>query len=148
MERTEALMGKMLISVEWDGLGSSGPLDIKEILESHYKSKFSVRRLNVEATQREKLAYSAKEATSLLRISVTMAYSLIYQKQIPAIQYGKRWLIPRVALEKQLGGSTTLNEKTVINNIEKADILATIDESIKLYDLLRGKLTTLVKNMH
>ena len=96
----------------------------------------------------EKLAYTAKEVASLLGISSATVYSLIYQKQIPAIHYGKRWIIPKAGLEKQLGGGVLQKEREFINEVERADLLATTDEALKLYDVLRGKLTLLMKNLY
>ena len=141
-------MEKMIVTVEWEGHGPYGPQEIKRVLESHYKNRLTVRRLNVETNKPEKLAYTAKEAASLLGISSGTVYSLIYQKEIPAIHYGKRWIIPKAALEKQLGGSILQREKELINEVERADLLATTDEALKLYDLLRGKLVLIMKNLH
>ena len=92
-------MEKMIVTIEWEGRGPYGPQEIKKILESHYKNRLTVRRLSVETNKPEKLAYTVKEAASLLGISSGTVYSLIYQKEIPAIHYGKRWIIPKAALE-------------------------------------------------
>ncbi|MFC2071089.1 helix-turn-helix domain-containing protein [Chloroflexota bacterium] len=136
----------MIVTIEWEGYGPYGPQEIKKILESHYKNHLMVRRLSVETNKPEKLAYTAKEAASLLGISRGTIYSLIYQKEIPAIHYGKRWIIPKAALEKQLGGILK-KERDFINEVDRADLLATADEALKLYDLLRGKLMLLTKNL-
>ena len=141
-------MEKMIVTIEWEGHGPYGPQEIKGILESHYKNRLMVRRLSVEPNKPEKLAYTAKEAASLLGISSGTVYSLIYQKEIPAIQYGKRWIIPKAALEKQLGGTILQRERDLISEVDRADLLSTADEALKLYDLLRSKLTLLVKNLH
>ena len=140
-------MEKMIVTIEWEGHGPYGPQEVKRILESHYKNRLTVRRLNLETNKPEKLAYTAKEAASLLGISSGTIYSLIYQKEIPAIHYGKRWIIPKAALEKQLGGSILQEKGDFINEVERADLLATADEALKLYDLLRSKLTLLTKNL-
>ena len=140
-------MEKMIVTIEWEGHGPYGPQEVKRILESHYKNRLTVRRLNVETNKPEKLAYTAKEAASLLGISSGTVYSLIYQKEIPAIHYGKRWIIPKAAFEKQLGGSIPQEKGDFINEVDRADLLATADEALKLYDLLRSKLTLLTKNL-
>lgn len=142
-------MEKTTVTISWEGLkGPYGPQDIQKILETHYKNKFKVHRVNLEDVKApEKLVYSVSEASQLLGISKAALYSLLYQKQIPGVQWGKRWLIPKVAIEKQLGGSVAEREKSLIDPVERADFLATADEVLKLYDLLRGKLTSLVKNL-
>jgi excisionase family DNA binding protein len=136
---------KMVVTIEWDGHGPYGPQEIQELLELKYKTKMKVRRLNLEAEKSEKLTYTAKEAAQLLGLSSATVYSLIYQKEIPAIHYGSRWIIPKVALEKQLGGAISQKSHEALNELDRADLLATTDEALKLYDLLRGKLQVLVK---
>ncbi len=140
-------MERMIVAVEWEGSGPRGPQEIKNILDSHYKNRLTIRRLNVETNKPEKLAYTAGEVASLLGISSATVYSLIYQKQIPAIHLGKRWIIPKAALENQLGGSVLQKGREFISEVDRADILAATDEALKLYDLLRGKLTLLMKNL-
>jgi len=48
------------------------------------------------------LAFSASEVAKLLGISKNIVYEAIYTGQIPSIRWGKRILIPRVALMKML----------------------------------------------
>ena len=141
------MIEKMVVTIEWDGHGPYGSQEIQELLESKYKTKMKVRRLHVETEKPEKLTYTAREAAQLLGISSATVYSLIYQKEIPAIRYGSRWVIPKVALEKQLGGSISATKQDDLNKLDRADLLATTDEALKLYDLLRGKLLVLVKNL-
>jgi len=142
-------MEKITITVEWDGLqGPHGPQDIRKIFESHYKNDFKVRRLNFNENQRfQKLTYSVEEAAALLGLSRATTYSLVNQKQIPGIQYGKRWIIPKAALEKQLGGSIPQKDNLLINEIDRSELLATTNEALQLYDLLRAKMISLVKNI-
>ena len=52
-------------------------------------------------------------AAEILGISRNFAHELVKQKQLPVIQFGKRFLIPRIALEKMLSESST--------NISKAE---------------------------
>jgi excisionase family DNA binding protein len=42
------------------------------------------------------------EAAEMLGLSRNFTYELVKQKQIPVVKFGKRLLIPRVALEKML----------------------------------------------
>ena len=42
------------------------------------------------------------EAAAMLGLSRNFTYELVKQKQLPVIKFGKRLLIPRVALEKML----------------------------------------------
>ncbi len=50
-----------------------------------------------------RLCITVSEAAAILRISRNFAYELVKQRQLPVIKFGKRLLIPRVALEKMLG---------------------------------------------
>lgn len=141
------MIEKMVVTIEWDGHGPYGPQEIQELLESKYKTKIKVRRLHLETEKPEKLTYTAREAAQLLGISSSTVYSLIYQKEIPAIRYGSRWVIPKARLEKQLGKTDHPKENEYISELDRADLLATADEAVKLYDLLRGKLSLLIKNL-
>ena len=49
---------------------------------------------------------SVSEAAKLLGISRNLAYAGIARGEIPSFKIGKRILIPRIALEKMLGGQT------------------------------------------
>ena len=49
-----------------------------------------------------KLCYTIPEVAKMLGISRNFAYELVKQKQLPVVKFGKRLLIPRVALEKML----------------------------------------------
>lgn len=51
----------------------------------------------------EKLCYTVPEAAAMLGLSRNFAYELVKQKQLPVVKFGKRLLIPRIALEKMLG---------------------------------------------
>lgn len=50
----------------------------------------------------ERLCITVPEAAEMLGLSRNFAYELVKQKQLPVIKFGKRLLIPRVALEKIL----------------------------------------------
>ena len=50
----------------------------------------------------ERLCLTVPEAAGMLGISRNFAYDLVKQKQLPVIKFGKRILIPRVALLKML----------------------------------------------
>jgi excisionase family DNA binding protein len=137
------------VTISWEtGPGPTGPQEIQKLLESHYNNHFKVHRVNLDTNKMpEKLTYSVSEAAAILGISKAKLYSLLYQKQIPSIQYGKRWIIPKVGLEKQLGGSIEQKEQQILNEIERANLVATAEEAIKLYELLHGKLQLLVKHL-
>ena len=51
----------------------------------------------------KRLCITVPEAAEMLGISRNFAYELVKQKKLPVIQFGKRLLIPRLALEKMLG---------------------------------------------
>ena len=50
----------------------------------------------------ERYCMTVPEAAERLGISRNFAYELVKQKQLPAIRFGKRLLIPKVALERML----------------------------------------------
>ena len=50
----------------------------------------------------KRLCITVPEAAEMLGISRNFAYELVKQKQLPVVKFGKRLLIPRVALEKML----------------------------------------------
>ncbi len=50
----------------------------------------------------KRLCVTVPEAAEMLGISRNFAYELVKQKQLPVVKFGKRLLIPRLALEKML----------------------------------------------
>ncbi|MDD4876450.1 MAG: helix-turn-helix domain-containing protein [Dehalococcoidales bacterium] len=50
----------------------------------------------------KRLCISVDEAAIMLGLSRNFAYDLVKQKQLPVVRFGKRILIPRVALEEML----------------------------------------------
>ncbi len=52
----------------------------------------------------KRLCITVTEAAAMLGISRNFAYELVKQKQLPVVKFGKRILIPRIALEKMLEG--------------------------------------------
>lgn len=51
----------------------------------------------------KRLCITVTEAAAMLGLSRNFAYELVKQKQLPVVKFGKRLLIPRLALEKMLG---------------------------------------------
>jgi len=62
-------------------------------------------KLNIGIDKR--LCITVPEAAEMLGISRNFAYELVKQRQLPVIRFGKRLLIPRVALEKMLEKGVT-----------------------------------------
>jgi excisionase family DNA binding protein len=60
-----------------------------------------------------RLCITVPEAAGLLGISRNFAYELVKRRQLPVIKFGKRLLIPRVALEKKL------EEAAMANNLRR-----------------------------
>jgi excisionase family DNA binding protein len=50
----------------------------------------------------EKLCLSIPEAAALLGISRNLAYEMAKQGQLPVVRFGRRLLVPKVALESML----------------------------------------------
>jgi len=55
----------------------------------------------------KRLCITVPEAAEKLGISRNFAYELVKQGQLPVIRFGKRLLIPRVALAKRLEEGVT-----------------------------------------
>ena len=60
-----------------------------------------------------RLCITVPEAAEKLGISRNFAYELVKRGQLPVIRFGKRLLIPRVALEKML------EEGIMVNNLRR-----------------------------
>jgi len=65
------------------------------------------RGLPHPAVVEKRLCITVPEAAAMLGISRNFAYELVRRRELPVRKFGKRLLIPRVALEKMLeqGGS-------------------------------------------
>ena len=61
----------------------------------------------------KRLCITVPEAAAMLGLSRNFAYELVKQGQLPVIRFGKRLLIPRVALEKRL------EEGIMVNNLRR-----------------------------
>ncbi len=59
----------------------------------------------------ESLTYSVEEAARVLGIGRNGAYEAVRRGDIPSIRIGKRYLIPKAALERLLS-SATVHERT------------------------------------
>jgi len=60
------------------------------------------RGLSPYATIDSRLCVTVPEAAEMLGISRNFAYQLVREGKLPSIRFGKRILIPKVALEKML----------------------------------------------
>jgi excisionase family DNA binding protein len=61
------------------------------------------RGLTHHAIIEKRLCITVPEAAEMLGLSRNFTYDLVKQKKLPVVKFGKRLLIPRVALEKMLG---------------------------------------------
>ena len=50
----------------------------------------------------ESLVYPIEEAAELLKIGRSGAYEAARRGDIPVLRIGRRWLVPRIALDKML----------------------------------------------
>jgi excisionase family DNA binding protein len=57
--------------------------------------------------EEQRLCISVPEAARMLGVSRNFCYDLVKQKQLPVIRFGKRILIPKIALEKLLEKGST-----------------------------------------
>jgi excisionase family DNA binding protein len=53
----------------------------------------------------EALTMSVEEAGRALGISRGLAYELVARGELPALRLGRRWVVPRRALERMLEGA-------------------------------------------
>lgn len=60
--------------------------------------------------QERSLVCSVSEVTKLLGIGRSTVYALLHTGQIPCIKYGKRMLIPRIALMKMLEEASVVKQ--------------------------------------
>jgi len=60
------------------------------------------RGLPRQAANGNRLCITVPEAAEMLGISRNFAYELVKRKELPVAKFGKRLLIPRIALEKRL----------------------------------------------
>jgi excisionase family DNA binding protein len=58
----------------------------------------------------DKLVYTAKEASKALNVGTNKIYELLYQKQIPCIRVGRKYLIPKHSLENWLNESVGIKQ--------------------------------------
>lgn len=63
--------------------------------------------LSRHAITEKRLCISVPEAAAMLGLSRNFVYELVKQKQLPVVKFGKRLLIPRIALEKMLEKGVT-----------------------------------------
>jgi len=68
-------------------------------------------KANTTDQQGKSLVFSVAETAQLLGISKPNAYTLVHTGQIPCIKYGRRMLIPRVALMKMLEEVSVVKQK-------------------------------------
>lgn len=95
--------------VEWHYLTCNGFLLYhKQSDESTSKTRMPKEMSN------EKMAMTVAEAAHLLGISRGLAYEMARRGKLPAIRFGKRILVPRVALERLL--EQPLSQGTSFNN--------------------------------
>ena len=53
------------------------------------------------------LLLSVRQAAALLGIGTTLCWEMVYSKQLPTVRFGRRVLIPRIAVERLAGVSET-----------------------------------------
>jgi len=60
------------------------------------------RGLPRQAANVNRLCITVPEAAQMLGLSRNFTYDLVKRKELPVVKFGKRLLIPRIALEKRL----------------------------------------------
>ena len=72
----------------------------------------NVIRQNHEVNDMENEVLTAKEASKVLKISLGQVYEGCARREIPSVRVGRRWLIPRAALDHWLGFYSLPAKKT------------------------------------
>ena len=55
--------------------------------------------------QNDRLAYGPLEAARMIGVSKTIMYEMLHAGEIKARRQGRRWIVPRSALEEYLEGA-------------------------------------------
>lgn len=72
----------------------------KDVADAIGGGRRGMPRLHADMDKR--LCISVTELAAMLGLSRNNTYDLVKQKQLPSIRFGKRILIPRVAIEEML----------------------------------------------
>jgi len=64
------------------------------------------RRKRIQAKRAAADVISLEEVAARLGIGRNQAYSFVQEGKIPALRFGRRWLIPRVAFDRLLSGES------------------------------------------
>jgi len=64
------------------------------------------RELVAKRRQAADEVMSVEDVAGRLGIGRNQAYALVQLGQIPALRFGRRWLIPRVAIDRLLAGES------------------------------------------
>jgi excisionase family DNA binding protein len=65
------------------------------------------RRSRIRAKRAAAEVISLDEVANRLGIGRNQAYEAVHQGKIPALRFGRRWLIPRAAFDRLLAGEAT-----------------------------------------
>jgi excisionase family DNA binding protein len=71
---------------------------------SRRKRAKSERRERLEAKRAAADVMSLEDVAARLGIGRNQAYNFLQQGKIPALRFGRRWLIPRAAFDRLLSG--------------------------------------------
>ena len=66
------------------------------------------RRKRIQAKRAAADVISLEEVAARLGIGRNQAYSFVQEGKIPALRFGRRWLIPRVAFDRLLSGESPI----------------------------------------
>lgn len=69
----------------------------------------SGRRELVQAKRAAAATMTVEEMAGVLGVGRNQAYGLLYEKQIPALRFGRRWLVSRRVVERLLNGENVLS---------------------------------------
>jgi excisionase family DNA binding protein len=68
------------------------------------------RRKRIAAKRAAADVISLEEVASRLGIGRNQAYEAVQAGKIPALRFGRRWLIPRAAFDRMLSGEATSHQ--------------------------------------
>ncbi len=72
------------------------------------------RRKRIAAKRAAADVISLEEVAARLGVGRNQAYNFVRDGKIPALRFGRRWLIPRVAFDRMMAGETPATSAPVI----------------------------------
>jgi excisionase family DNA binding protein len=76
------------------------------------RQKRAKRRERLKAKRAAADVMSLEDVAARLGVGRNQAYDFVQKGKIPALRFGRRWLIPRVAFDRMMRGETSQQATT------------------------------------